>query len=55
MTFTNECLEQYFKSLPPRSEAFARAQRKHLVSEGQAPNPVDYGVDASRLSQSSLG
>ena len=44
MSFLEQNLEGYFHSLGHKLEAFARAQRAHLVSQGKAPNPADYEV-----------
>jgi hypothetical protein len=49
MTFTDECLESYFKSLS--LEAFARAQRSHLLNQGNRPDPYEYGLSFSQAQQ----
>jgi hypothetical protein len=51
MTFTDECLESYFKSLSPKLEAFARAQRSHLLNQGNRPDPYEYGLSFSQAQQ----
>jgi hypothetical protein len=45
MTFTDECLESYFKSLSPK------LQRSHLLNQGNRPDPYEYGLSFSQAQQ----
>lgn len=51
MSQTDEFLEGYFKGLPPKLAAFARAQRKYLVSQMGKPDPHEFGVSVPEANQ----